>query len=87
MASRFIVYGRESCPWCVRAVNFLDILRQEKVFLNMEEDREGLEEAKAFYKWRTVPMIIENNLDTGEVKFIGGYDSLKERFPESWKMI
>lgn len=87
MASRFIVYGRESCPWCVRAINFLEILRQEKVFLNMEEDREGLEQAKNFYNWKTVPMIIENNLETGEVKFIGGYDSLKERFPESWKMI
>ena len=53
----------------------------------MEEDREGLEQAKNFYNWKTVPMIIENNLETGEVKFIGGYDSLKERFPESWKMI
>tara|TARA_A100001011_G_scaffold73289_1_gene75216 strand:- start:3108 stop:3371 length:264 start_codon:yes stop_codon:yes gene_type:complete len=87
MASRFIIYGRSSCPWCVRAVNFLDILRQESVFLNMEEDREGLEEAKVFYDWKTVPMILENDLSSGKVNFIGGYDNLKQRFPESWKMI
>ena len=87
MASRFIVYGRSSCPWCVRAINFLDILRQESVFLNMEEDREGLEEAKVFYNWKTVPMILENDLNSGKISFIGGYDKLKQRFPESWKMI
>ena len=87
MASRFIVYGRDSCPWCVRAVNFLEMLRQDKIFLNMENHRDRLEEVKAFYNWNTVPVILENNLETGKVKFIGGYDLLKKRFPESWKLI
>jgi glutaredoxin len=87
MASRFIVYGRESCPWCIRANEYLKILRQDSVFLNFEKDRGFLEEVKSYYNWRTVPVILENNLNTGKVTFVGGYDSLKERFPESWKMI
>ncbi len=87
MASRFIVYGRDSCPWCTRAINFLNMLNQENVFLNMEKKRDALEEVKTYYNWDTVPVILENNLETGQVKFIGGYDLLKKRFPESWKMI
>jgi len=51
----------------------------KNVFFDFTEDPQAIQEAKSFYKWRTVPMVLENNVLTGETKFIGGYDDLYER--------
>ncbi len=80
MASRFIIYGRTSCPFCRMALDVLDHLGQEKVFFDFTEDHEAIEDAKRFYNWNTVPMILENNKETGSTKFIGGFDDLRRRF-------
>ncbi len=80
MASRFIVYGRTGCPFCRMALDTLDDLRQEKAFFDFTDDPESIEDAKRFYKWATVPMILENNTETGETRFLGGYDDLRRRF-------
>jgi hypothetical protein len=44
----------------------------------MDEDPVGIRETKEFYGHNTVPIILKNNLKTGYVKFIGGYDDLVE---------
>jgi len=79
MDSRFIVYGRLSCPYCRMALDILDHLGKEKVFFDFTEDFEAIEDAKRFYNWSTVPIVLENNMTTGETKFVGGFDNLKRR--------
>ena len=79
MDSRFIIYGRRTCPYCSHAVDLLEARGIKNVFFDFTEDPQAIQEAKSFYKWRTVPMVLENNVLTGETKFIGGYDDLYER--------
>ena len=79
MDSRFIIYGRSSCPYCANAVSLLRSKGIKNVFFDFSEDQEAIQEAKSFYNWRTVPMVLENNTLTGETKFIGGYDDLCKR--------
>ncbi len=80
MASRFIVYGRTSCPFCRMALDTLDHLGMQKVFFDFTDDQDAIEDAKNFYNWNTVPMILENNTETGETRFLGGFDDLRRRF-------
>tara|TARA_B100000900_G_scaffold251289_1_gene214090 strand:- start:123 stop:248 length:126 start_codon:yes stop_codon:yes gene_type:complete len=35
-----------------------------------------------FYEHQTVPLIVENNLETGYNKFIGGFTELENRLKE-----
>ena len=44
----YIVYGRSSCPFCVEAVDLLGSLGIDHDFLDLEEDRNFLYEAKQF---------------------------------------
>ena len=82
MASRFIVYGRSTCPYCTFAVKILHAKKKENVFFDFSEDPDAIEEAKRFYDWPTVPMVLENDLITGKTNFVGGYDDLLNRLNE-----
>ncbi len=82
MASRFIVYGRSSCPYCSHAVDLLEARGVQNVFFDFSEDPNAIQEAKRFYNWPTVPMVLENNLNTGKTTFVGGYDDLYIRLNE-----
>tara|TARA_B100000927_G_scaffold193069_1_gene155685 strand:+ start:3471 stop:3722 length:252 start_codon:yes stop_codon:yes gene_type:complete len=73
---RFIIVGRSSCPFCAMAEDFLSCKGQESIFLDYESNREILEDYKEFYKQKTVPIIISNNLETGLTKKVGGYTDL-----------
>ena len=74
---RFLVYGRGSCPYCLKAVELLRSLNKEYVFFD-EEDREELEKIKVFYNHKTVPIVLTNDLSTGSVRLVGGFTELKE---------
>jgi glutaredoxin len=76
MDSRYIIYGTSRCPFCISSIRLLEATNLEYVFLNMEEDIEGMEEAKRYYNHTTIPIILENNKITGKTSFIGGYDAL-----------
>jgi len=76
MASRFIVYGRSTCPYCTLALELLRSREKENVYFDFSEDPAAVKEAMEFYDWPTVPMVLENDLTTGETKFIGGYADL-----------
>jgi glutaredoxin 1 len=73
---RYIIYGRSSCGYCTRACDLLESRAVDYVFLNMDEDPIGLKEAKDYYGHETVPVILSNNLSTGLVTLVGGYDDL-----------
>ena len=73
---RYLIYGRESCPFCVAACNFLEASELEYHFCDFELEGEFLDYVKEFYNFETVPIIIENNNETGTTKMIGGYTEM-----------
>ena len=75
---RFIIIGRDSCPFCVKAIEYCRAKDVEYIFLNYTEKPEMLEEYKVFHKQKTVPIILANNMLSGHTKMIGGYSNLLE---------
>ena len=78
MTDRFIIIGRLSCPFCVKAIDYCKAKQTEFVFFNYTENPEILNEYKEFHKQPTVPIILANNLETGYTKKVGGYSDLLE---------
>lgn len=62
------VYSTNSCPWCVKAKNYLSSLNVEYVDLNVQEDMEAREEMVSKSKQMGVPVLDIN----GEI--IIGFD-------------
>ena len=62
------VYSTNSCPWCVKAKNYLSSLNVEYVDLNVQEDMEAREEMVSKSKQMGVPVLDIN----GEI--IVGFD-------------
>ena len=78
MTDRFIIIGRLTCPFCVKAMDYCKAKNTEYVFLNYAQDTSILEEYKQFHNQSTVPIILANNLETGYTKKVGGYSDLLE---------
>lgn len=78
MTDRFIIIGRSSCPFCLRAVEYCKAKQQEYNFLDYASDPMVLQEYKQFHNHSTVPIILANNLESGYTKKIGGYSDLLE---------
>ena len=78
MDDRFLIIGRLNCPFCIKAIDYCKAKNVEFIFFNYTESPEILEEYKQFYKSKTVPIIVANNLKTGYTKNIGGYSDLLE---------
>ena len=79
MASRYIVFGRTTCPYCVAATELLEERNKEMVFIDLSDDPQAITETKEFYNWPTVPIVLENDSDTGKVTFVGGYTDLSDK--------
>ena len=75
---RFIIIGRTSCPFCIRAIDYCKAKEKEFIFLDYMENPASLNEYKEFHKQPTVPIILANNLETGYTKKVGGYSDLLE---------
>lgn len=80
MDSRYIIIGRSTCPFCIRAIDYCTAREAEYIFLDYALDTTILEEYKEFYGQGTVPIILSNNLITGKVERVGGYTDLLEYF-------
>ena len=74
----FLIYGRGSCPYCVRAVDLLDFAGFENHFFDLEDDPEFLNEVKQMYQHKTVPIVVRIDGETGVVNFLGGCSELEE---------
>ena len=79
MASRYFIYGVPDCPFCVKAMRELDDRKYAYYFFDLEEDEVFMSDVKDFYKHNTVPIVLENDIDTGATTFVGGCDSLLEK--------
>ena len=64
------VYSTESCPWCVKAKQYLKSKNIEYIEVNVGEDMEGREEMIKLSGQMGVPVI---NID---VKIIVGFDKM-----------
>ena len=66
----YIIYGKDSCPYCVKAVKLLSAMGLDYDYVNIDYD----EDAKSFVVdnlgAKTVPQIFNKH------KHIGGYDEL-----------
>ena len=51
------VYSTNSCPWCVKAKNYLTSLNVEYVDLNVQDDMEAREEMVSKSKQMGVPVL------------------------------
>lgn len=78
MTEKFIIIGRSTCPFCVKATEYCTAKSKEFHFLDYAEKPEILQEYKEFHKHSTVPIILANNLETGYTKKVGGYSDLLE---------
>lgn len=76
MAKRYIIIGRSSCPFCAQAEDFLIASGLGYIFLDYEQRREILEDYKKFHNQKTVPIVLENDLETGFTEKVGGYTDL-----------
>ena len=67
MARKIIIYGTETCPFCIRA---REAYKDRAVFINVDKDQDKLEEMLALSGGkRQVPVIVEG--DTVKVGFLG----------------
>ena len=73
----FLIYGRSSCPFCVKAVDLLEFAGIDNHFFDLEDDPEFLEEAKRVYNHKTVPLVLRIDGESGVANFIGGYTELE----------
>lgn len=76
MTEKFIIIGRSTCPFCVRAVDYCAAKQVEYKFLDYAKNPVALQEYKQFHQHPTVPIILANNLVTGYTKKVGGYSDL-----------
>lgn len=78
MTDRFIIIGRSSCPFCIRAIDYCAAKGSKFEFFDYVAHPQILQEYKDFHGHSTVPIILANNLETGYTKKIGGYSELLE---------
>ena len=76
MDKRFIVYGRRSCPYCVKAEALLKERTQEFDFVDLEGDPRTLNEVKSLVSWPTVPVVVVRTSE-GRLRLVGGYSELE----------
>jgi len=54
------VYSTNSCPWCVKAKNYLSSINVDYVEVNVQEDMEAREEMVSKSKQMGVPVLDVN---------------------------
>ena len=77
MAKRYLLYTLSDCDFCTDAKELLTRNNISFYDFVLDEDPEFLSEVKEFYNYQFVPAIVENDEETGETKFIGGFEDLK----------
>ncbi len=74
MSEKILIYGTDTCPFCIQARN---AYKDKALFINVENNEEKLEEMLALSGGRRqVPVIVEGNKVTvgfaGEISLRGG---------------
>ena len=72
---KLFVYGRSSCPFCLRAKALLERANQAHEFIDLEDNRPLLQKVKDMANWPTVPVVLLKEGETFQV--IGGSEELE----------
>jgi len=72
------IFGRNNCPWCVKATEVLEEAKCDFMMCDMEKSPSLLQHYKDLYNMRTVPIILEVDLFDDSIKMIGGCTDLIE---------
>ena len=77
MDTKYILYVRADCPFCVKASELLEEKGLNFSTLDLKTRPKVLQEMKNIYEWNTVPMVFHKN--GSQIEFIGGFSDLSER--------
>ncbi len=82
--SKYILYTKSTCPFCIRAEELLKIYDMEYETICLDTTPLLFEQMKDNWNWKTVPMIFECKGDnpSENLEFIGGYSDLEKKFPD-----
>lgn len=69
--AKVTLYKKNPCPYCDRAINFLENKGVEFDIIDLTNQPEEIDRIKEETGWRTVPIILING------KLVGGYTDLK----------
>ena len=69
--AKVLMYKKDPCPFCDRAVNFFNARGIEFDVIDLTDQPEEIERIKNETGWRTVPIILING------KLVGGYTDIK----------
>lgn len=69
--AKVLMYKKDPCPYCDRAVNFLNGKGISYDVVDLTNKPEEIDRIKAETGWRTVPIILING------QLVGGYTDLK----------
>jgi glutaredoxin len=72
----FKVYGKKDCGYCTLAIELLETLNKDYIYMVLDEDFPLSDFKSIFPDATTVPQII--TVSNTEVTKIGGYDQLRE---------
>jgi len=70
------IFGRNNCPFCVKAVEVLKENGIDFMMCDMEHSPTLLQHYKDFYNMKTVPIILEVDLFSDDALIIGGCTDL-----------
>ena len=77
MDKGFVIYGRKSCPWCVKAEELVQGYDLPCKFVNIQNGKSKfLTEQMTKHDWNTGPVIFFKR--GNEQLFLGGYTDLEE---------
>ena len=81
MNNYYLLYVTGHCPWCVKAINLLNESGLEYAVTLLDQALDYRKHLKNKYKWDTVPIVVEVDIN-GKETLIGGYTDLESRFVE-----
>lgn len=70
------IFGRNNCPWCVKAAEILHSKNLDFMMCDMEKSPTLLQHYKDLYNMRTVPIVLEVDLFEDSATIIGGCSDL-----------
>lgn len=71
MAAEILIYTKDPCPYCERAIRLLEEKRVSYKEVDLTDKPEEIDRIKNETGWRTVPIILIGG------KLVGGYNDLK----------
>jgi len=72
------IFGRRSCPWCLKACEALKEAKLDFMFCDMEESPALQQYFKDTYNTKTVPIVVETDLFSEMEYVVGGCTDLIE---------